>query len=1254
MRSIDSKDLNEWSGYPECKSALPLLFRRLLIATTNEVTGLDIPAGSSVNLDDWDGKFELKTDTPFLKKGSYLVELSCSSGVKKKADDDFNKRTKATKKGERSKTTYVYVTSRSYRNKSEWVKEKKKNKAWKDVLFLDSHNLAQWLDLSPVEKTRLLREIGKTTDANVIPAFEYWNTWSSVSKKILPPNLVVAGRNDIEAKIVEWLERNPTTLELQGETKDEAVAFLCASVERTGGPLKESFYSRAVVVTSRDAWYQLEKSKHPLVLIPYFQEEYSTLSALALGHHIYIPREKGDGISPDFVLRKPRRDHFREELEKMGLSKPELSKVLRSGGNNLLVVRRRLSNNLKPGWSSDEVNSKLIPAVLVGGWSESEEDLKILTKVSGSKIDKLLETYQALSLKPDSPIRKVGRKWELVSHDESWEQLYPLLTETQIKNFSDVAIQVLGTISPEYDLKTEERFYAGIKGKVQPYGSQLRDGIAETLALMGSTTDGSNADMLNAYTKRTVKEIFKKSSDWRLWATLSSQLSTLAEAAPEELMDAIDAGLKSRKKPFLELFKQEGDGFMGGCYHSGLLWALETLAWSPDYFSRVSLLLARLAVIDPGGTFSNRPRESLRAIFLGWKKYCSSSNKERLKVIDLLFKHAPGAAWNLLVDLCPSGPESITDRSTPKWRVWGQDVPETITQSEYQEYLKNILVKMTTYVSDDLDRWKDLINNIAVFPQERRLELYDTLSRVISERKDPNSGGKLRVEMRDMLNRHKSYPDAGWALPEKDIAIIEQLYQQVTPKDLVQKHAWVFDYWPTLPVGERRTDEKYRSEVTTLQDQAIKEIHSKKDKPLLKRLIDSSPGPEDVGKALGRVYGFNREIAQYTFASIKTEERNEELFALGVYASWYATKKWKHIEAVLQEAKKISSNTNIVAFIYLGCPANRFTWEKLEKENPAAQESYWKKVTNTFRFDVENTEEDYNYGLGKLLEVGRAMDVVEVASYSEYTEKTAILVKALQLLPLDMNQAQKNKRALRTNSHSIARVFEKLDSRNDIKRDEIAKLEIPLVKVLTHDRPSLALHDDVLDNPKTFADLISWTYKPKKGYKDDVSLPKKQKENMAMVAWEILHHIPRLPGQTSKKISKTKLRKWVKDSIKLCSESGRKVVGEHHIGDVLSKSPVGKDGVWPCEEARDVLEEIISSNPEVKRGFEMGTYNGRGMTSRGVYDGGEQEKVLYEHYYDYSRTLSSTHPNVSRMLKDIAEDYKAEGKRHDREADLEE
>lgn len=115
-------------------------------------------------------------------------------------------------------------------------------------------------------------------------------------------------------------------------------------------------------------------------------------------------------------------------------------------------------------------------------------------------------------------------------------------------------------------------------------------------------------------------------------------------------------------------------------YHCGLLWALEVLAWDFVLLDRAVLCLAKLAAIDPGGKLSNRPINSLRAIFLSWVPGTAVKTKRRLAVLQATVKAVPSIAWPLLAkQLLPQSSDNSSPTEKPKFREYEQDHGETLT-----------------------------------------------------------------------------------------------------------------------------------------------------------------------------------------------------------------------------------------------------------------------------------------------------------------------------------------------------------------------------------------------------------------------------------------------------------------------------------------------------------------------------------------------------------------------------------------------
>jgi hypothetical protein len=129
----------------------------------------------------------------------------------------------------------------------------------------------------------------------------------------------------------------------------------------------------------------------------------------------------------------------------------------------------------------------------------------------------------------------------------------------------------------------------------------------------------------------------------------------LAEAAPDVFLRSLDEGLDG-ERPLLQLKFADtagSDSLSISSPHTGLLWALEGLAWSSEHFGQVVEQLARLSEVDPGGRLSNRPAASLASIFRPWLPQTSVDASRRIAALDVLRERHPSVAWKLLMSMLP-------------------------------------------------------------------------------------------------------------------------------------------------------------------------------------------------------------------------------------------------------------------------------------------------------------------------------------------------------------------------------------------------------------------------------------------------------------------------------------------------------------------------------------------------------------------------------------------------------------------------
>ena len=579
MKWIDAQDLDRWADDPECENKLPWLIHRLVRATVDQIEEIDIPWGSSVNLGGWDGRVETPIGNEFVPQGTSAWEMSRRGDKPRKASEDYEKRTREPRNVDPQHATFVSVTPRVWGNKEDWVAERLREGHWQDVRVIDAGALAQWIDSAPGVGAWLARELSKLPEAGIMSLDEFWEGWAEGPDRAISPDLVLAGRGEQQKQVSDWAQGSAAHFFVQGETKDEAIAFLYACAAADDEDWGRSLFSRCLVVQTAEAWRALVRQPRPLVLVSCFSEAFSPSGAVQSGHHVLIPIESGEQTAGQgCTLPRLGREEFVGALMNMGLDREDARALARSTGRSMPVLRRRLiarAGGPRPTWATAPMARTLIPALLVGQWEDNKPgDRSIVEAIAGRTYDEVVAGYVGLSGQPDAPVRKIGNRWRLVCHEEAWELLSPYLMRDDLHRFRDVTARTLAEASPKFDLPSGERYLANIKGKALPHSDVVRVGLSQTLGLMGRrpqhTEAGANTQELANY---IVGQILAHANDWRLWATLGSRLTILAEAAPEVVLDRIEDALDSETAPFVELFRQEGDGlFGGGCPHAGLLW----------------------------------------------------------------------------------------------------------------------------------------------------------------------------------------------------------------------------------------------------------------------------------------------------------------------------------------------------------------------------------------------------------------------------------------------------------------------------------------------------------------------------------------------------------------------------------------------------------------------------------------------------------------------------------------------------------
>ncbi len=1169
-----------------------------------------------------------------------------SKGPTNKANEDYAKRTAAPGEVDPSKTSFVFVTPRVWNQKTTWANKKRKEGQWRDVRALDVNDLVAWLDAAPSVARWFAALIGKAPESGWTSLDDWWKHWASVAKPAITPELVFAGRGEEADALGTWARGEPDVYSLQGASRSEAIAFLAACAQANAGSWGAALAARAVVVETPDAWRSFENHYISLALIRDFTGEVSAKVATEKGHRAFLPLGAREDAVGGRKLPPLGRDETPQALMEMGLSEEQARAHIRKSARRLLALRRRLIDEAgvpPPEWVAQASPVALL--AFIGKWDEEKEaDKEIVAQIAGMSYEEAERVVQELSNLPDAPLTRVGSRWTFVSREEAWHLLAPKITRSAMERFIEVAVELLRTESPKFDLPVGERYAANIVGKAMPYSDDLRSGIAQGLAMMGVYPDrAKGVDAADRYAERAVDRVLHE-ADWRTWATLDGDLQTLAEASPNSFLNAVEAGLSRSPSPFTDLFAQEdnsGRG-LGEAAHCGLLWALETLAWSEEHFPRATQALARLAEIDPGGRLSNRPDESLTTLFLPWIKFTETPDAQRIETLGMLLNSVPRIGWQTLLRVGTS--DSLLERHPPNWRPWGQDGAPKVTNGEAATFVSAADRLVLENVGGDAERWSSLTDTLDQLHPGMRRQVINMLAERTGAVKQHPVSHVLRDKIRRLLHSHRRYNEKEWAISSSELESLDKIYDALTPSDPVKASAWLFS--PEVsrfgaglpnpePISLGNTTEGRQANERLLEEErqkAVRQAYEHSKDAAILGLAEEVDYPERLGLTVG--LALDNEVAfDLALSGLRSPAERMRLLAHGVLQAMFRQNGWAPLERAIAMVKQFGSQPDTLADVYLSAPFDPSTWERVKQETQEVQEVYWKSVELRPLTAIEMDAAHFAVAIDKLLAAGRAPDVVGLAAMRENVPASDV-VKILEHAPM-------------ADSYEIALLLEKLDASNEVSDKTIAHIEVPYLDALRNRK--MKIHEQVIKSPEIFADLVSCCFKRSDGrIEDDVD--DQTRRNRARIAYKILSGLRGLPGMTADgDLDAEALEIWVTEARQLCAERDRAVIGDQQIGQLLANAPTGADGIWPCEPVRDLLDKIASPH-HVGVGFKTGKRNSRGVTLRGLFDGGAQETLLAEEYRENAQLIAVNWPFMAKLLRDIAASYDGESQWHDDDA----
>lgn len=825
----------------------------------------------------------------------------------------------------------------------------------------------------------------------------------------------------------------------------------------------------------------------------------------------------------------------------------------------------------------------------------------------------------------------------MVDRSRAWEEAGPQMFDEHLERFQKVAVSVLSERDPKFELSTEDRMAAAIHGKQRRYSVALRNGVAETLALLGSRPEALSSCSQGKPSSVATLAVRKLMSpaDPVLWASLNDVFPLLAEAAPGEFLACLEYGFASPAKPFQFLFSEEDDGVFGTTYISGLLWGLEALSWSPDYLARAALVLCQFAEIDPGGNWGNRPASTLYSIFCPWFPQTGASVEKRIATVKAVVDEYPNVGWALVLALLPSSHQSSSGSYKPKWRGFiPDDRHEKPTNEEYWRQVSEYAKLALQLAAQSFPRIPDLVARIPNLPAEIRKDFLELLSS--SELKTLNEEERFPIwdGLQQLILQHQKFANAEWAMSPSIIKELQICADELRPEAPESEHQRLFTENDFDLIQDEGDYNELRRVLDNRRKVALKEIWNGGGLNKVIEMIVKVESPWRLGYTLGVLPEIDAD-GQLLPVSRLDEAANMGEFLGGYIWGRFSTGGWDWIDAV----DTASWSRRAVSWFLSRLPFCRRAWDIVTARLGVGGGEYWELTGG----NIYEAGDDAELGVELLMKNGRAITAVRGLQSIRHQKKVLPTELAVDVLEAVLASGENPNRL---NAYAIVEIISALQRAKGVDRRRLANLEwafLPLLGSYSGGHPA-TLEQELAEDPDFFCEVVGLIYRPE-GKKAPVKEPSEKVKHRAENAYRLLHDWHISPGTLADGgFSDEKLSAWVDRVKKKATKIGRLKVALYEIGKVLFYTQRFAKNLWLPNAVARILNK--NDHEEMRRGLTIECFNSRGIHG---FTQGKAEHELAEGYRSKADAFDlAGFPRLATSLRNLAESYEHDAEREEK------
>lgn len=1260
---VNESQLDNWvrSNASNAQGFVVELLSRLVCASCPKPTHRRFPLGDSIGQHGADGELDTATGfPPFIPEGKSHWEFGSNVDAHSKANRDYNSATSAVPSEVRAETTFIFVTPLSGRRDWQntwktdgietWVSDRRERDDWKNVMVLDGAMLMDWVLQFPA----IGHWLGSLIGIHPVDFETAESHWKILCEHGAPPKLCAqlftSGRANAGDKLRRLIvERNANELRYDTRFPRHLRDYVSAFVASLPEDERSEHQNRVLIFKSEQAFKHACSLNESHVLVADFDltsDSGTEIIQRAKQRHaiIYSSPPGGPPHGNSCELLVPTVQEMKEALVKAGYAEERARVLTNRAGRDLSALLRLIQGlSVHPDWATQSPAADLAIAQLIGHWEEENQaDHEAVEGIVGKGYGEWIAQIREAASAQAAPLEFAIGRWKFTSRYEPWLYLGKFIGAEALARFKSVAVKVFSELDPVLGIPKHQRFAASTYDRKRSYSARLRSGIAETLALLGVHGDSLSScrpGLAQETAAMIVRELLSAADSHR-WASMNDVLPLIAEAAPNEFLRAVGGASEKPDEPFSGVFSEEGDMFLGGSFITGLLWALESLAWSDKYLIRVCTILANLAAIDPGGNWSNRPAASLRGILLPWFPQTAANSDRRHAAVKSIVRDHPAVGWKLILQLLPENHSVGHPSHRPKWQDFVPDNwQDGVTNGQRWEdegYYADLALGLA---GNNIEKLTELLPYyFLIHPRfcnfmenyRNRLLSEDVLSLPEEQRLN------LWMEITSKISNHRKYADSdAWKVPEEMLQQLDEVADRLKPQEPEVRHRRLFSGRDFDLHDEKGSWEEQHKRLLKKRVEALKEIQQRGGTEALKGFWRSVESPHEVGNACGEDDVLARD-AVYLPALLESDVDSDLSFALAYIWRRYHTKSWDWIASMDRSGWSVRA----IAEFFAVLPSIEKVWQQAEAELGSDQTEYWKRACiHPSREQLEG----FDHAIQQLITNGRADMAIKCFWLGDlwtgpYPE---LALKSLEAFDPGTH---------RIDAHAIQEVFNHLQELTEIDEERLASMEVKFLALL--DRFGAArprtLYRQLAERPEFFCEVIRLLYRSRHEVPENTDEKEEKlevddaKASMARNAYRLLSDWDYPPGsRRDGSFDSDHLKLWAASVKEMCIASGHWEVASHQIGEILYYTPADEDGLWT-----ETVCELLDSkeDPEYRRGLSIRIFNSRGVHG---FSAGKEEIELAEKWEKIASLAESKgFGRLGTTLRSLGQSYREDAKRY--------